>query len=147
MVSCRHIFSQFFQFLTTHPSVLFSFRCSHSCCFNMQAFPCGSAGSLARVQPMVFCTEPSKKPWLTEYQDSYTAVVRSVCVCVMITKLALSFGFFMVLYICLLLPCVSPPSGPGLRSNRVTFTTILLLVSTYFIFHSEPQDLFRHTAD
>ncbi|XP_071333921.1 uncharacterized protein [Trachinotus anak] len=48
-----------------------------NCCFEMQTLPPhipqGSTLPLAHVQPTVYCTEPSRKPLLTEYQDSYSA--------------------------------------------------------------------------
>nr|XP_046237460.1 uncharacterized protein LOC124054950 isoform X2 [Scatophagus argus] len=48
-------------------------ECPNSCHLKTPAFPRGSTQSLACVQPTVCRTEPSRKPWLTEYQASYTA--------------------------------------------------------------------------
>ncbi|XP_050931546.1 uncharacterized protein LOC127143257 [Lates calcarifer] len=48
-----------------------------NCCVEMQTFPPhipqGSTLPLAHVQPTFYCTEPSRKPLLTEYQASYAA--------------------------------------------------------------------------
>ncbi|XP_035531078.1 uncharacterized protein LOC118338029 [Morone saxatilis] len=51
-------------------------ECPNSC-FKMQAIPpgipSGSTLPLAHVPPTDCCTEPSRNPWLTEYQASYSA--------------------------------------------------------------------------
>ncbi|XP_059210980.1 uncharacterized protein LOC131989692 [Centropristis striata] len=52
-------------------------ECPNGCCFKMQTFPpCMPRSNtlpLAHVQPTFYCTEPSRKLPLTEYQARYTA--------------------------------------------------------------------------